>query len=114
TEQSISEDNKLVGKLKPVALIMIEDTIRPDAPDTIGYFKDNGVNVVVISGDNPLTVSRIAQRAGIRNAESFISLEEMSDKEVVRIANKYTVFGRVSPHQKKLLIESMKNNGHVV
>ncbi len=114
TDQSITEDNKLVGKLKPVALIMIEDTIRPDAPDTIGYFKDNGVNVVVISGDNPLTVSRIAQRAGIRNAESFISLEEMSDKEVVRVANKYTVFGRVSPHQKKLLIESMKNNGHVV
>ena len=112
--ESITEDQKLVGKLKPVALIMIEDTIRPDAPDTIQYFKDNGVNVVVISGDNPLTVSRISQRAGILNAESYISLDGMSDKEVVRVANKYTVFGRVSPHQKKLLIESMKNNGHVV
>jgi cation-transporting ATPase E len=105
---------ELTGKLKPIALIMIEDTIRADAPDTIQYFKNNGVNVVVISGDNPITVSRISQRAGINNAESYVSLESMSDKEVVRIANKYTVFGRVSPHQKKLLVESMKNNGHVV
>ena len=108
------KSNELTGKLKPIALIMIEDTIRADAPDTIQYFKDNGVNVVVISGDNPVTVSRISQRAGIENAESYVSLENMSDKEVVRIANKYTVFGRVSPHQKKLLVESMKNNGHVV
>ncbi|OED59231.1 HAD-IC family P-type ATPase [Acholeplasma laidlawii] len=108
------EGKEVTGKLKPIALIMIEDTIRADAPDTIQYFKDNGVNVVVISGDNPLTVSRISQRAGIKNAESYVSLENMSDKEVVRIANKYTVFGRVSPHQKKLLVEAMKNNGHVV
>ncbi|VEU82926.1 HAD-IC family P-type ATPase [Acholeplasma hippikon] len=108
------ENNQLEGKLKPIALIMIEDTIRPDAPDTIQYFKDNGVNVVVISGDNPITVSRISQRAGIENAENYISLEGLSDKDVVRAANKYTVFGRVSPQQKKLLIESMKNNGHTV
>ncbi|HEY8405280.1 MAG TPA: HAD-IC family P-type ATPase, partial [Acholeplasma sp.] len=83
-------------------------------PDTIDYFKKNGVDVKVISGDNPLTVSRISQRAGIPNAENYISLEGLSDKEVVRVANKYSVFGRVSPHQKKLLIESMKNNGHIV
>lgn len=111
---SAIEDNQLHGKLKPIVLIMIEDTIRADAPDTIQYFKDNGVNVVVISGDNPITVSRISQRAGIENAENYISLEGLSDKDVVRAANKYTVFGRVSPQQKKLLIESMKNNGHTV
>ncbi|MFA7417217.1 MAG: HAD-IC family P-type ATPase [Acholeplasma sp.] len=108
------KSKELTGKIKPIALIMIEDTIRADAPDTIQYFKDNGVNVIVISGDNPLTVSRISQRAGINNAESYVSLENMSDKEVVRIANKYTVFGRVSPNQKKLLVEALKNNGHVV
>ncbi len=107
-------NNQLQGKLVPIALIMIEDTIRADAPDTIDYFKKNGVDVKVISGDNPLTVSRISQRAGILNAENYISLDGLSDKEVVRVANKYSVFGRVSPHQKKLLIESMKNNGHVV
>jgi cation-transporting ATPase E len=113
TDQPIV-NNQLEGKLIPVALIMIEDTIRADAPDTIDYFKKNGVDVKVISGDNPLTVSRISQRAGIPNAENYISLEGLSDKEVVRVANKYSVFGRVSPHQKKLLIESMKNNGHIV
>ena len=113
SDESIS-GKEITGKVTPIALIMIEDTIRPDAADTIQYFKDNGVNVVVISGDNPLTVSRISQRAGINNAEQYISLDGMSDKEVVRVANKYTVFGRVSPHQKRLLIESMKNNGHVV
>lgn len=113
SDESIS-GNQLTGKITPVALIMIEDTIRADAPDTIAYFKQNGVNVVVISGDNPLTVSRISQRAGINNAEHYISLDGLSDKEVVRVANKFTVFGRVSPHQKRLLIESMKNNGHVV
>ncbi|WP_084301109.1 HAD-IC family P-type ATPase [Acholeplasma equifetale] len=108
------EGKELTQEMKPIALIMVEDTIRVDAPETIKYFKDNGVRVVVISGDNPLTVSRISQRAGIDHAEQYISLEGMTDKEVVRIANKYTVFGRVSPHQKKLLIESMKSSGHVV
>ena len=91
TDQPIV-NNQLEGKLIPVALIMIEDTIRADAPDTIDYFKKNGVDVKVISGDNHLTVSRISQRAGIPNAENYISLEGLSDKEVVRVANKYSVF----------------------
>ncbi|MFA5692516.1 MAG: HAD-IC family P-type ATPase, partial [Acholeplasmataceae bacterium] len=108
------KDNKINDDLKPVALIMIEDTIREDAYDTIKYFRDNGVNVVVISGDNALTVSRISERAGIENAKNYISLENLSDKEVVRVANRYTVFGRVSPHQKKLLIESMQQSGKIV
>src|SRR5690606_18286330 len=85
-----SEGKELTQEMKPIALIMVEDTIRVDAPETIKYFKDNGVRVVVISGDNPLTVSRISQRAGIDHAEQYISLEGMTDKEVVRIANKYT------------------------
>jgi len=107
-------DNKLVGKMTPIALIMIEDTIRPDAIETIEYFRSHNVDVKVISGDNPQTVSRISQRANIENADKFISLEGMHDKEVVRAASRYTVFGRVSPHQKKLLIESLKNNGRTV
>jgi cation-transporting ATPase E len=107
-------DNKLQGKVKPIALIMIEDTIRPDAIETIEYFKSHNVDVKVISGDNPQTVSRISQRANINNADKFISLEGLQDKEVVRSASRYTVFGRVSPHQKKLLIESLKNNGRTV
>lgn len=108
------KDNKLEGTISPLALIMIEDTIRPDAIETIEYFKKNNVEVKVISGDNPATVARISQRAGIENADKYISLDGMQDKEVVRVASRYTVFGRVSPQQKKLLIESMKNNGHTV
>ena len=107
-------DNKIEEKMKPIALIMIEDTIRPDAIETIEYFKSHDVDVKVISGDNPITVSRISQRANIDNADKYISLEGMQDKEVVRAASRYTVFGRVSPHQKKLLIESLKNNGRTV
>jgi cation-transporting ATPase E len=107
-------DYKVEGKIEPMALIMIEDTIRPDAIETIGYFRDHQVDVKVISGDNPMTVSRIAERAQVEHADQYISLENMSDKDVVRIANRYTVFGRVSPHQKKLLIESLKNNGRTV
>lgn len=108
------EGNTFQGKPKPLALIMIEDTIRPDAIETIEYFKSHNVDVKVISGDNPQTVSRISQRAGIENADKFVSLEGMQDKEVVRSASRYTVFGRVSPQQKKLLIESLKNNGRTV
>ncbi len=108
------DENQYTGKVTPLALIMIEDTIRPDAIETIEYFKSHNVEVKVISGDNPATVSRISQRAGVANADKYISLEGMQDKEVVRSASRFTVFGRVSPQQKKLLIESLKNNGRTV
>lgn len=107
-------DKAVTGTIEPIALIMIEDTIRPDAIETIEYFKSHDVDVKVISGDNPLTVSRISQRAGIYQADKYISLEGMHDKDVVRAASRYTVFGRVSPQQKKILIESLKNNGKTV
>ena len=88
-------------------MILIEDNIRPDAINTIKYFKDSGVLVKVISGDNPLTVSKISERAGIENAHRYISLDGLSDKEVIKAADQYTVFGRVSPSQKKLLVISL-------
>ena len=103
--------SKIDGQLQPVALILIEDTIRPDAIETIAYFKRSGVEVKVISGDNPLTVSKISERAGIDNADQYISLEGLTDKEVIRAATKYTVFGRVSPAQKKLLVTTLKELG---
>ena len=108
------ENQKITGKVEPMALIMIEDTIRPDAVETINYFKEYGIDIKVISGDNPATVSRIAERANVENADKYISLENMTDKEIVRIAARYTVFGRVSPQQKKILIETFKNNGKTV
>jgi cation-transporting ATPase E len=113
TDEPITDDYTFKS-LTPISLITIEDTIRPDAEETIKYFKENQVGVKVISGDNPVTVSKIAQRVGIVDADKYISLEGLSDKDVVRAAGKYTIFGRVSPGQKRLLIESLKNNGHTV
>ena len=108
------QDGELTGEVIPVALILIEDTIRPEAISTIEYFKNNGVSVRVISGDNPLTVSKVSERAGIENAYKYISLDGLSDKEVIKAATKYTVFGRVTPNQKRLLVKTLKANGHTV
>lgn len=102
------------GKIDPIALVLIEDTIRPDAYDTIKYFKENGVNVKVISGDNPVTVSKVSERAGIEGADKYVSLDGMADKDVIKAATKYNVFGRVSPAQKKLLVKTLKTEGHTV
>lgn len=97
-----------------VALILIEDTIREDALETLSYFKDSGVDLKVISGDNALTVSMVAKRAGIENSEKYISLERISDEKLVQIADQYTVFGRVTPNQKKILVEALKAKGKTV
>ena len=113
SQASISSKETL-PQMKPLALIAISDNIREEAIQTIKWFKDNDVNVKVISGDNPITVSEIAKRAGIENASNWISLDGLSDKEVVSIANKYTVFGRVSPDQKAVLIKALKRAGHTV
>lgn len=102
------------AEIKPVSLILIEDNVRPDAVDTINYFKRSGVEVKVISGDNPLTVSKVSERAGIKNASKYISLDGLTDADVVRAAAKYTVFGRVSPIQKRLLVRTLKDLGKVV
>lgn len=107
-------DELIPNNLEPVALILIEDNVRPDAIKTIDYFKKSGVEVKVISGDNPVTVSKVAERAGIDRANEYISLDGLTDTEVVRAAAKYTVFGRVSPSQKKLLVQTLQELGHKV
>jgi len=106
--------DKLPAIMKPIAIISIADNVREDAVDTIKWFKENDVNVKVISGDNPVTVSEVAKRAGIANAEKFISLDGLNDTEVENVANKYTVFGRVSPEQKAILVRSIKSQGNTV
>ncbi len=106
--------SELPQKTTPVALIIIEDNIKSDCVDTIKYFKDSDVDVRVISGDNPHTVSVIAKRVGIENADKYISLQNMSDEEVRAIAADYTVFGRVNPSQKKLLIRFFREKGKTV
>ena len=106
--------DKLPAVLKPVAIISLADNIREDAVNTIKWFKENDVNVKVISGDNPVTVAEVAKRAGIAGAEKFISLDGLNDKEVENVANKYTVFGRVSPEQKAILVRAIKSAGNTV
>ncbi|MGN0817404.1 MAG: HAD-IC family P-type ATPase [Candidatus Coproplasma sp.] len=106
--------DKLPALMKPIAIISIADNIREDAVDTIKWFRQNDVAVKVISGDNPVTVSEVAKRAGIENADKFISLEGFNDKEVESVANKYTVFGRVTPEQKAVLVRAIKSEGNTV
>lgn len=98
----------------PLALITLEDHIREEAYDTIKWFKENGVQVKVISGDNPATVAEIAGKVGIEGANDYISLDGLSTQEVETIANEYTVFGRVSPDQKAILIRALKKHGKTV
>ncbi len=98
----------------PIALLVIADNVREDAIATIKWFKENDVEVKVISGDNPLTVSEVSKRVGIKNADKYISLEGLTDEEVYNVATKYTVFGRVSPEQKAILIKAIKASGHTV
>ena len=99
---------------EPIAIIVLEDHIRDNVAKTISWFKDNGVKIRIISGDNPLTVAEIAKRVGVDGTDSFISLDGLNEKQVMAAANKYTIFGRVTPEQKALLIKTMRNDGNTV
>ncbi|MBQ0099285.1 MAG: HAD-IC family P-type ATPase, partial [Firmicutes bacterium] len=112
SDKELKEDN-MPTDFSPISLILLVDNIRPEAYDTVKWFKENNVAIKVISGDNPITVAEVAKRVGIKNADKFISLEGLNDQEVFEVANKYTVFGRVSPEQKAILLKSIKCAGHV-
>ena len=107
------QDNN-VTNLVPCGIVLLQDTIRADAPQIIKWFVENDVQVKVISGDNPLAVSVIAQKVGVAGAEKYISLEGLTDEQVWDVANDYTVFGRVTPEQKAILVKAMKAQGHTV
>jgi cation-transporting ATPase E len=102
------------ARFAPLALIALSDNIRSDAKDTISWFYENDVDVKVISGDNPVTVSEVARRAGVKHAEKYLSLENLTDKEVAAAATEYTVFGRVKPEQKAILVQALKAAKHKV
>ena len=102
-------------RLKPIALIVLSDKIRDNAKDTLAYFAKQGVELKVISGDNPLTVSKVAERAGLANADKFIDATELdTDEKIYEACDKYTIFGRVTPKQKKVLVTALKSKGHTV
>ena len=112
--KDVIKDNKYTGELEPIALIIIKDHIREDALETFAWFRQNGVDIKVISGDSARTVSAIAAEAGVPNADKYISLEGMSNEQVKEIATQYTVFGRVTPEQKEILVIALKEAKHTV
>ena len=102
-------------KLHPLALIMMTNRIREEAPDTFAYFAQQGVSIRVISGDHPLTVSEVASRAGIPGAEHWVDAQTLQTQEdYLRAAEHSVVFGRVTPDQKKKLVHALQALGHTV
>lgn len=99
----------------PIALIFLNNLLRPDAPETFRYFASQGVSVRVISGDNPITVSEVAKRAGIEKAERYIDASTLkTENDYLNAVQRYTVFGRVTPEQKRYLVKAFQAQGHTV
>jgi len=104
-----------VSRLEPMALILLTNRIRPEAPETFAYFESQGVTIKVISGDNPVTVAEVARRAGIKNTDRWVDAAQLETDEDIRLAAaKCTVFGRVTPDKKKKLIAAIRTQGHTV
>ena len=105
----------LVEPVVPYAMIVLDNPIRQEARETFDYFEKQGVEIKVISGDNPLTVSNVAKKAGITNAENYIDATELdTDEKIAMAVSKYAVFGRVQPEQKKKIVDTLKNMKKVV
>ena len=108
-EEHVGED--MSKHNTPMAVVVIEDNIRPDAKSTIEWFNMNDVDVKIISGDNVDTVSNISRKVGVKNYDKCISLENVSDEELEKIAGEYTVFGRVTPEQKCIIVRTLRAKG---
>ncbi|HEM5287464.1 TPA: cation-translocating P-type ATPase [Streptococcus suis] len=113
SQQSLpSSQNQLPENIEPLALLEIADPIREDAAETLAYLRSQEVTLKIISGDNPVTVSHIAREAGFADYDSYIDCSKVDDEELIARAETTAIFGRVSPHQKKLLIQTLKTQGH--
>lgn len=110
------QEETLPEQRHPVALVHLEDTVRPDAPEILAFFRDQGVDLKVISGDNAATVAAVARRAGIHGADSFIDARSLpEDQEGLADALEgTTVFGRVTPHQKRAMVHALQSRGRTV
>lgn len=109
------KDKELPEDIEVLGFVLITDKIRENAEETLKYFKEQGVDIRIISGDNPVTVSKIAKRAGVEGYEKYIDCTTLEDEEALKEASKkYKVFGRVTPNQKKELVKAMQSDGHTV
>ena len=95
-----------------IALILLSDPIREEAPKTLAYFASQGVDIKIISGDNPITVHEIARKAGVQHADAYIDASTLEDDQIADAVKRYSVFGRVSPQQKKMIIQALKAQKH--
>ncbi len=117
---AIAYTNEVIDKpelpeIQVVAIMILEDPLRKNAKEMLGYFKKQGVDVKIISGDNPLTVSNIAKIAGLENYNSYIDLSTIkSDEEIINLVDKYTIFARVLPHQKSIIVKALQSKNHNV
>lgn len=99
----------------PMGLVLLSDKIRREAPRTLRYFADQGVDLKIISGDNAVTVANIARKAGMDHADSYVDASTLEDEEQIRDAvSRYSVFGRVTPQQKLAFVKALKEQGHTV
>ena len=108
----VTETMSLPNDVEALTLLEIADPIREDAAETLEYLRSEDVTLKIISGDNPVTVSYIAHQAGFADYQSYIDCSKVSDEELKALAEDTAIFGRVSPHQKKLLIQTLNANGH--
>ena len=99
---------------KPLAFILLQNPIRENAKETFEFFNKQGVDIKVISGDSPVTVSEVASQAGIKGADRYVDASQLDDSEIAECAAKYTVFGRVSPEQKQKIVRALKKQGRTV
>ena len=111
----MAEGTELPEELEPLALMLLTDVIRPEAPDTLAFFDSQEVDLKVISGDDPVTVSAIAKRAGLKNADRYVDATTLTSDEMIQDAvAEYSVFGRVTPQQKKAMVQALQSQGHTV
>lgn len=109
------EGGPLAGKVTPYAYVLLVNRVRKEAPATFRYFAEQGVEIKVISGDNPLTVSATAKQAKIQGADKFVDAGTLkTEEDIEKAAEEYTVFGRVVPEQKRQIIQALKKKGHTV
>lgn len=115
SREDFRDNSDLPNDLQPIAFILITDVIRKEASKTLDYFREQGVDIKIISGDNPVTVSKIAKRVGVENADKYIDMSTLkTEDEIKEAACKYSIFGRVSPTQKKDLVTALQANGKTV
>ena len=111
----VIDGKALTGKVTPLGLVFLSNPIRKEAPETFKYFENQGVEIKVISGDNPVTVSQVALQAGIANADNYIDASTLTTDEAIEDAVlRYTVFGRVTPDQKRKFVRALKKAGRTV